>query len=115
MFAIASEDCRIYIHDGKDYSIRAICSKTTSPSRSLDWSTDTKYLRAATRAFELIFFDAVDGRAITTPASVRDVKFGTNNTALGWSVQGIWPQIDDGFDIQVCCCVVVPRRRSTSD
>ena len=27
MFAIASEDCRVYIHDAKDYSIRAICSK----------------------------------------------------------------------------------------
>ena len=99
-FAVASEDGRVYIHEAHDYSLRTVCAKAPSPVKTLDWSADGKYLQGVTRAMDLAYFDVSNGKPLSTPAIVRDAQWATTTVPVGFSVQGIWPQIDDGFDVQ---------------
>ena len=99
-FAVASEDGRVYIHEANDYSLRTVCAKSPSPVKTMDWSTNGKYLQGVTRAMDLVYYDVTNGKPLSTPAIVRDAEWSTTTVPVGFSVQGIWPQIDDGVDIQ---------------
>ena len=99
-FAVASDDGRVYIHEASDYSLRTVCAKSPSPVKTMDWSTNGKYLQGVTRAMDLVYYDVTNGKPLSTPAIVRDAEWYTTTVPVGFSVQGIWPQIDDGFDIQ---------------
>lgn len=42
VFAMASEDGRVYIHDAADYALRTVCTKMPTAIKTLDWSLDSK-------------------------------------------------------------------------
>lgn len=51
-------------------------------------------------SYELIFWDVTQGKQLTSGANtLRDEKWLTWTATLGWPVQGIWPELSDGGDI----------------
>jgi microtubule-associated protein-like 1/2 len=93
------------MHDvGYDITI-ATLNHYKCPITQLDWSTDSAYLQTNSRDLELAFFaidkkDLSKSSYITTPATVRDVKWSTNTCALSWPTRGVSDPNRDGFDIR---------------
>jgi len=88
---VASEDGRIYIHEGQDgYNLRSMCSNANSPITAIDLSTDANTIQAATANDELYFYSVQDGKRITIPAKTRDTEWASVTVPFGWRVQGCW-------------------------
>ena len=101
--AFGSHDSRIYLYNTiKDvYSKRAICKGHSSYINSVDFSSDSRYLQSTCGAYELLYW-TVGGNRVTSAAKMRDTKWATWTSTLGWPVQGIWPPGYDGTDINTC-------------
>jgi microtubule-associated protein-like 6 len=67
-----------------------------------DLSMDGKYLRSVCNAYELLFSETNTGKQITSATELRDVKWASGTSILGWDVQGIWESGLDGSDINAC-------------
>ncbi|OQR90411.1 microtubule-associated protein [Thraustotheca clavata] len=96
LLAIGSHDNTIYLHAVMDnYALRSKCSKSTGHITHLDFSKDSRYLRANSDAFELIYVNTFDGVWISSPSSLRDVDWASYTCVLSWASQGIWGQSQD--------------------
>jgi len=97
--AVGSHDNCIYIYD-ESYKLKAKCNKHSSFITSVDWSLDSAYIQATCGAYEILFFDAMSGKQLSDGAeSLRDEKWATWTSRIGWSVQGIYPSGVDGSHI----------------
>jgi microtubule-associated protein-like 6 len=65
----------------------------------IDFSRDGRILQSNCGAYELLFCEAATGRQITAASSLRDELWTTWTCTLGWPVQGIWPALSDGTDV----------------
>ncbi|RYH27855.1 hypothetical protein EON65_12920 [archaeon] len=97
--AVGSHDNTIYLLETKAYSCRAKCKGHHSYITSLDFSEDSSHLQSTSGDYELLFWNTNTGKQIASPTDMRDVKWTTQNCALGWPVQGIWSPGSDGTDI----------------
>ena len=97
--AVGAHDNKIYLLDTKTYSVREICKGHSSYITNMDFSVDCKYLQSTSGAYELLFWDATTGRQEKSSTAVRDVKWATFTSTLGWPVQGIWPTGSDMSDV----------------
>lgn len=62
-----------------------------------DVSRDSCYLQSTCGAYELLFWDLNTGKQITSGATMlRDERWATWTSTLGWPVQGIYPKCTDG-------------------
>lgn len=52
---------------------------------------------------------------MTSPSSMRDVRWATQNCHLGFEVAGIWPPDSDGTDINAVCRSHSTRLLATAD
>jgi WD40 repeat protein len=97
--AVGTQDSKVYILSTKTFGHSAICSGHHSSVTHLDFSADSRVLQSVSSDYELLFWDVASGKQIKSPSDVRDTKWSTVTSILGWSVQGIWPPEADGTDV----------------
>ncbi|XP_048259670.1 echinoderm microtubule-associated protein-like 2 isoform X13 [Haliotis rufescens] len=104
--AIGSRDNYIYVYQvsdgGRKYSKVGRCSGHSSFITHVDWSEDSQYLVSNSGDYEVLYWTVSSCKQLTTPASVRDTQWATQDCTLGFSVAGIWPDGADGTDINNC-------------
>merc|ERR1711871_507676 len=99
LLAVASHDNHIYLYDRKTYVRTAVCKGHSSYVTHIDFSSDGRFLQSNCGAYELLFWDTETGRQKRSASELRDVKWDTWSCVLGWPVQGIFQEEQDGTDI----------------
>jgi echinoderm microtubule-associated protein-like 1/2 len=103
--AVGSHDNLIYIYkisEDKKYTLHyKIEYMHSSAVTALDWSRDSRYLRAIDQAYMKLYYDITecvhikDGSTVLTDPSIWQ----TGTCKLGWEVAGIFPAGADGTDV----------------
>jgi echinoderm microtubule-associated protein-like 6 len=89
LLAVGSYDTNIYILETRNYNIRSVCRAHPMCIIHLDFSVCSRYLQSTSKAYDLFFWD-VSGEIvelISTPTIVRDIKWQTWTSVVGWPVQ----------------------------
>lgn len=108
--AIGSHDDSIYVYkisDTGEYSLEwSITFVHSSAITALDWSKDSKYIRAIDQAYAKIYYDVEKKEQVTEgQTTLTDLKLWTTATCkLGWEVAGVFPQGADGTDVNAVDC-----------
>lgn len=71
----------------------------------MDWSLDSKYLRAVDQAYAKIFYDVESCQQVNDGQStlIDPAIWATSTCKLGWEVAGVFPNGADGTDINHVC------------
>jgi len=102
--AIGSHDNAIYIMSYPDlkYNKRSKLKKHSSFITHLDWSRDSSFLHSTCGAYEILFWDTLSMKQMTSGATaLRDEKWESWSTVLGWPVQEIFRDNWDGSDVNM--------------
>jgi WD40 repeat protein len=98
--ACGSFDSFVDVYDAtQNYKRCAVCKGHSSHVTHLDWSSDSKVLKTVCGAYELLYWEAQEGKQVPYASTMRDVDFQRESCILGWPVQGIWPADSDGTDV----------------
>jgi WD40 repeat protein/Ca2+-binding EF-hand superfamily protein len=97
--AVGSHDSTIYLLETKAYSCRYKCKGHHSYITALDYSQDNLYLQSTSGDYELLFWNTLNGQQLFNINMIRDIVWSTLTCPFGWSVQGIWPKLADGTDV----------------
>jgi microtubule-associated protein-like 6 len=98
--AVASFDNKIYLYDTTNsYMLRAKCEKHSSFVTHFDFSDNSAYIQSNCGAYELLFFNTNDGSEVLAPSALKDESWASQTCVLGWSVQGLWPELTNGVEI----------------
>jgi len=103
--ALGSHDDSIYVYkinDKGEYSLHwSITFVHSSAVVGMDWSTDSRYIRAVDQAYAKIFYDVEKSQQVGDgPSSLIDATlWATSTCKLGWEVMGVFPQGADGTDV----------------
>ena len=96
MLAVGSHDNMVYLYKVPEYILQHKLQGHSSFIIALDWSVDSAYLHSNCGAYELLFWDANNGKQIKSGATMlRDEVWDTWTAKLGWPVQGIYEGIID--------------------
>mgnify|MGYP003877499497 CR=1 FL=1 len=114
--AVGSHDNAIYIYTVPEFKRTGVIKKNTSFITHIDWSEDGQALQSNSGDYNLLFWNANDGKMLSASA-LKDEKWATftcvlgnfysekdlkiNWYSLGFPVQGIWPPTADGTDINM--------------
>ncbi|KAL5009043.1 hypothetical protein ScPMuIL_014624 [Solemya velum] len=105
--ALGSRDNYVYVYqvpeEGQHYTRKGRCSGHSSFITHVDWSSDGQFLRTNSGDYEVLFWNGSNCKQITSPASLRDIKWATQNCTLAFNSAGIWPEGADGTDVNSCC------------
>jgi WD40 repeat protein len=102
MLAVGSHDQWIDVYSVPMMKLISKVKKHSSGITHLDWSCDSEYLHSNCQAYELLFFNASQGKQITSGATMlKDEVWDTWTCVLGWPVQGIYRSEWDGSDINM--------------
>jgi WD40 repeat protein/Ca2+-binding EF-hand superfamily protein len=94
---IGSDDAHIYTYNVKDsFSRRATISTHRAPILSLDFSMDSNYLLSVDSTHRMVFSEVASGINIPSPAALRDERWATWSSPVGWPVMGMWLSQPDG-------------------
>ena len=87
--AAGCKDAKIYILETRHYAVKTVlaCSEDASIT-SIDWSSDSVYIRNTTRTNKLFHWDALAG-CVCAPVVLRETKWATQTCPIGWGLQGI--------------------------
>ncbi|XP_052900839.1 echinoderm microtubule-associated protein-like CG42247 isoform X1 [Anopheles moucheti] len=93
MIAIGSQNGSIYLfrvsRDGFSYKkINKI--RGSQPLTHLDWSSEGNFLQSVTVDFDLLFWDVKSLSPEKSPIAMKDVKWLTSNSTVGFLVAGLW-------------------------
>jgi microtubule-associated protein-like 6 len=89
--AVGSEDSCIYIYNCRDrFTRRSTISCHKSPIQSVDFNKDGTFVQSVDLTKRLCFSEVATGKHITSPATLRDEKWSTWSSSVGWPVQGMW-------------------------
>ena len=64
-----------------------------------DFSDNSAYIQSNCGAYELLFFNTNDGSEVLAPSALKDEVWASQTCVLGWPVQGLWPELTDGIEI----------------
>ena len=96
-FGMGSQDNKIYLYDvERSFALKAKCEMHNSFITHFDFSRDSDYIQSNCGGFELLFSKVTDGGNINSPSTLKDVEWATFTCTLGWPVQGIWSDMNDG-------------------
>ncbi|CAB3251920.1 unnamed protein product [Arctia plantaginis] len=91
--AIASQNGSIYLfrvsRDGFSYK-KSNKIRGAQPLTQLDWSLDGNYLQTVTADYDLAFWDIKSLSPEKSPIAMKDTKWSTYNSTVGFLVSGIW-------------------------
>jgi len=85
----------VYLYDTRARTLRAKCEALQGPAMRIDFSNDGAYVQVAGGGHgghELLYFGAGDGASFSLPSQLKNVKWATWTSRLGWPVQGAWPK-----------------------
>ncbi|XP_056634123.1 echinoderm microtubule-associated protein-like CG42247 isoform X1 [Diorhabda sublineata] len=93
LIAIASQNGSIYLfrvsRDGYSYK-KSNKIRGAQPLMQLDWSSDSNFIQTVTADYDLSFWDVKTLTPEKSPIAVKDVKWYTHNTTVGFLISGIW-------------------------
>ncbi|GLV35997.1 Doublecortin-domain-containing echinoderm-microtubule-associated protein [Carabus blaptoides fortunei] len=93
MMAIGSQNGSIYLfrvsRDGFSYK-KSNKIRGTQPLIQMDWSSDSNYLQTVTADYDLSFWDIKSLSPEKSPIAMKDVKWYTHNSTIGFMVHGMW-------------------------
>ncbi|KAF5291175.1 hypothetical protein FQA39_LY14417 [Lamprigera yunnana] len=93
LIAIASQNGSIYLfrvsRDGFSYK-KSNKIRGSQPLTQLDWSSDSNFLQTVTADYDLTFWDIKSLSPEKSPIAMKDVKWYTHNSTVGFLVSGIW-------------------------
>ncbi|XP_038141876.1 echinoderm microtubule-associated protein-like 2 isoform X2 [Cyprinodon tularosa] len=105
--AVGSHDNFVYIYavseNGRKYSRVGKCTGHSSFVTHLDWSKDSQYLVTNSGDYEILFWEASNGKHVTNMDIVRNLEWATSTCTLSFNVFGVWPDGADGTDINAVC------------
>ncbi|CAH0604362.1 unnamed protein product [Chrysodeixis includens] len=91
--AIGSQNGSIYLfrvsRDGFSYK-KSNKIRGAQPLMQLDWSLDGNYLQTVTADYDLAFWDIKSLSPEKSPIAMKDVKWSTYNSTVGFLVSGMW-------------------------
>ena len=91
ILAIGSEDSVIYIYNVNDYfSKRAAISVHKAPVMYLDFTADGQFLMSVDSTKRISYSEVMTGMHIPSPVTLREEKWATWSSPVGWPVQGLW-------------------------
>ena len=118
--AVGSLDSVVNVYDVvRGYILHSTCNEFNGFVSQLDWSMDSRHVRANSGFFELCFYDVVgpvdfeegDEALALTPKEARDIQWFTNTCTLAWSNLGVWPT---GAPVQVNSVDVAVQKCATA-
>ncbi|XP_046965467.1 echinoderm microtubule-associated protein-like CG42247 [Vanessa cardui] len=93
LLAIGSQNGSIYLfrvsRDGFSYK-KSNKIRGAQPLVQLDWSLDGSYLQTVTADYDLSFWDIKALSPEKSPIAMKDVKWFTYNSTVGFLVSGMW-------------------------
>nr|CAH7721546.1 unnamed protein product [Callosobruchus chinensis] len=93
LISIASQNGSIYLfrvsRDGFSYK-KSNKIRGSQPLMQMDWSTDSNFLQTVTADYDLSFWDVKSLSPEKSPIAMKDVKWYTHNSTVGFMVAGIW-------------------------
>ncbi|XP_023817130.1 echinoderm microtubule-associated protein-like 2 isoform X3 [Oryzias latipes] len=105
--AVGSHDNFVYIYavseGGRKYSRVGKCSGHSSFVTHLDWSANSQYIVTNSGDYEILFWEASNGKHVTNVDTVRNLEWATSTCTLSFNTLGIWPESADGTDINAAC------------
>jgi echinoderm microtubule-associated protein-like 6 len=105
LLAAASNDRSTYIYEvttgfKKVYNYKCTCKGHGKFVAHLDFSDDGRYLQTASGAYELYYWSTATGKQLVHGAvELKDTKWATWTSPMGWPVQGLWPEAPDGIEV----------------
>jgi len=105
MLAVGGHDDTIYIYkisDTGEYTLFwTIAFIHSSAILGMDWSKDSKFLRAVDQAYAKKFYNVEDKETVGdgNTTLVDATLWHTSTCKLGWEVAGVFPEGYDGTDI----------------
>jgi WD40 repeat protein len=100
--AVASHDNFIDIYDTtRNYRKTSRCSGHTSHVSHFDWSTDSSTIQSNDGSYEIIYWNAENGRQIRSSVDTveADTDWATWTCVLGFPCMGVWPDSSNGTDV----------------
>ncbi|KAK9717160.1 HELP motif [Popillia japonica] len=93
LIAIASQNGSVYVfrvsRDGFSYK-KSNKIRGSQPLMQLDWSTDSNYVQTVTADYDLSFWDIKSLSPEKSPIAMKDIKWYTHNSTVGFLVAGVW-------------------------
>nr|XP_023030237.1 echinoderm microtubule-associated protein-like CG42247 [Leptinotarsa decemlineata] len=93
LIAIASQNGSIYLfrvsRDGYSYK-KSNKIRGSQGLMQMDWSSDSNFLQTVTADYDLSFWDVKSLSPEKSPIAMKDVKWYTHNSTVGFMVAGIW-------------------------
>ena len=91
ILAVGSDDGKIYCYNVRDhYSRRCTMNCHRAPLLCCDFSADGQFLMSVDNTKRICFSETTSGAHIPSPAAVRDTKWSTWSSPVGWYVKGLW-------------------------
>lgn len=91
LIAVGSEDGKIYVYNVKDhFSRRCTINCHRAPLMTADFSGDTQFLMSVDITKRICYSETTSGVNIPSAAALRDTKWSTWSSPVGWPVKGFW-------------------------
>jgi microtubule-associated protein-like 6 len=91
LLAVASEDSKIYVYSVKDqYAKRCIITNHRAPITTFDFSQDGSMIMSVDSSKRMCFSETIGGTHVTSSTVIRDEKWSTWTSPIGWHVRGLW-------------------------
>lgn len=91
LFAVGSEDSRVCLYSVKEqFARKCTISAHKAPIFSVDFNIESTYIQTVDATRRMCFSDCGSGVTIPTPAVLRDEKWSTWSSPIGWPTLGIW-------------------------
>lgn len=88
---IGSEDTVIYVYNVKDFfSKKCTISVHKAPVMYLDFTADGRYLMSVDSTNRISYSEVSTGMHIPSPVTLREEKWATWSSPVGYPVQGLW-------------------------
>jgi len=103
LLAVGSHDNFIYVYDVQEnYTLKVRLNGHSSFITHLDWSSDSRYLQSNCGAYEILYWDVLQGKSMSSIAdfSGADIDWETWTSVLGFPVMGIWHKEALGGEIK---------------
>lgn len=101
LLAVGSEDTKIIIYNVKDnFKNRANIMSHRAPIVNIDFSTDGMFIMSNDSTRRTIYTETTAGLNVPSAASLRDEKWATYHSTVGWSMQGLWKCQPPWVDLQ---------------